>query len=68
MDVKKSALLLYTPQLTKLREKLLQLVEQEGKVKAHKAAIMRVGLQYRPTLEKSDFAELLQQQMQPDTK
>eukprot|EP00878_Enallax_costatus_P006745 GHUV01007071.1.p1 GENE.GHUV01007071.1~~GHUV01007071.1.p1 ORF type:complete len:248 (+),score=71.52 GHUV01007071.1:273-1016(+) len=50
--------------LNKLRDQLLHLVELEHKVNAHKAAVMRVGQQYQPSLEKSEFAGLIQTEVQ----
>ncbi|WIA36485.1 hypothetical protein OEZ86_007785 [Tetradesmus obliquus] len=49
--------------LKKLRQQLLQLVEAQQQVQAHRTALQVVAGQYAPTLEKSNFEQMVQEAM-----
>jgi hypothetical protein len=50
-------------QLKKLREQLLQLVDAQQQVQAHRTALQQVAREYAPTLEKSNFKQMMQEAM-----
>lgn len=50
-------------QLDKLRSQFVELIQQEHQIQQHKQALAMLANSYQPSLEKTDFAEVLQENM-----
>lgn len=57
-------ILCLTLQLSKLREQLVILIKQEQQLKRHNVALGHLQSTYQPSLDNTDFKEILDQQMQ----
>lgn len=51
-------------QTAKLRDQFVQLIEVEHEVDQHKAALGQLQYDYQPSLEKTDFKDIMQEYMQ----